>query len=333
MDNNHIRFLMIGVGGMGREHIRKLLAIPNVQIAALADPSTASLHQAEEDFPELAGARKYTDYKEALQDGGLDAAVIVSPHRLHFEQGMDCLQAGLHVLMEKPFVDGADNAEQIIRQAEASGKHLAVSYQRHLLGPYMYMQEAVRSGKLGKMQFVSAYQSQSWLTDQKGTWRQSLALSCGGQLNDSGSHLLDVVLWITGMTPQKVSAVMDTRGTEVDIDSAVTIQFEEGAIASFHVVGSASIKWQEDLSIHGEKGTLLYRNGKLYEAYEGDPSVKEVAEERWPASTDSDQNFVDLLTGRIQEAAAPAASGLSIARVTEAAMVSAAGNGILTPIG
>ncbi|MCM3783188.1 Gfo/Idh/MocA family oxidoreductase [Neobacillus mesonae] len=327
-----IRFLMIGVGGMGREHIRKLLQIPEAEITAIADPSTAAMDKAQEDYPSLQRAAAYTDYKEALTQEKLDAAVIVSPHRLHYEQGMECLKAGLHVLMEKPFVDGAQNAEAIIAQAAASGKHLAVAYQRHLLGPYMYMKQSVHEGKLGRIQFVSAYQAQSWMTDQKGTWRQSLALSCGGQLNDSGSHLLDAVLWITGLKPQHVSAIIDTRETEVDIDSAVTIQFEGGAIGSFHVVGSASIKWQEDLSIHGDRGTILFRNGRLYEAVDGEPEVREVPEGLWPQSSNPDQDFVELLLGRRKQASAPSESGLIIARVTEAAMISSAGSGILTPV-
>ncbi|GAK38730.1 Gfo/Idh/MocA family oxidoreductase [Paenibacillus urinalis] len=327
-----IRFLMIGVGGMGREHIRRILQLPEAEIAALADPSTAALDGAKADFPELEKTAIYTDYKDALAKEKLDAAVIVSPHRMHYEQGMDCLTAGLHVLMEKPFVDGAANAEAIISHAAASGKHLAVAYQRHLLGPYMYMKQSVSHGRLGSIQFVSAYQAQSWMVDQKGTWRQSLALSCGGQLNDSGSHLLDAVLWITGLRPLQVSAVIDTRQTEVDIDSAVTIQFEGGAIGSFHVVGSASIKWQEDLSIHGDQGTLLFRNGRLYEAVDGEPEVREVPPERWPESSNPNHDFVELLLGRIESASAPAESGLYIAKVTEAAMISSAGKGILTPV-
>jgi predicted dehydrogenase len=318
-----ISFLMIGVGGMGREHIRRLLQIPEAEILALADPSAAAIEQVMKRFPELANVSVYTDYREAILQANADAAVIVSPHSMHFEQGIACLDGGLHVLMEKPFVDGSEKAEHIIGHAASVNKHLAVAYQRHLMGPYIYIRDLIRNGELGKINFICAYQAQSWLQGTTGSWRQNPALSCGGQLNDSGSHLLDVVLWVTGLEPESVSAVIDNRGTQVDIDSAVTVRFREGAIATFNIVGSASIGWHEDVSIHGDKGTVLYRNNKIYVAKKGQKDIVEVTDEL-PASSDPNRDFVDLILGRVSEAAAPSSCGLRITRLTEAAWKSAA---------
>jgi predicted dehydrogenase len=318
-----VRFLIIGVGGMGREHIRRLLQVPEAEIVALADPSGASIDQVKDRFPELANVSVYTDYREAISKANIDAAIIVSPHSMHFEQGIACLDGGLHVLMEKPFVDGSENAERLIAHAASVNKHLAVAYQRHLMGPYIYIRDLIRNGELGTINYICAYQAQSWLKGTTGTWRQNPALSCGGQLNDSGSHLLDVVLWVTGLEPESVTAVIDNRGSQVDIDSAVTIRFREGAIATFNVVGSASIGWHEDVSIHGDKGTVLYRNNKIFVAKEGQREIVEVTDEL-PASSDPNRDFVDLILGRVSEAAAPSSCGLRIARVTEAAWKSAA---------
>lgn len=321
-----VRFLMIGVGGMGREHIRRLLQLPESEIVALADPSAAAVEQVKERFPALSHVAVYSDYREAITQANADAAIIVSPHSMHFEQGMACLDGGLHVLMEKPFVAGSDNAETIIAHAAKVNKHLAVAYQRHLMGPYIYIRDLIQSGELGKVNYICAYQAQSWLKGTTGTWRQNPALSCGGQLNDSGSHLLDVVLWVTGLEPESVSAFIDNRGTQVDIDSAVTVRFREGAIATFNVVGSASIGWHEDVSIHCEKGTLLYRNNNIFVAKEGQREPVEVSEDL-PASSDPNRDFVDLILGRVNEAAAPSSCGLRIARLTEAAWKSAANGG------
>ncbi|GAA3410695.1 Gfo/Idh/MocA family protein [Paenibacillus hodogayensis] len=319
-----VKFIMIGVGGMGREHIRRLLQVPEVEIVALADPSEAAVVDTRKRFPELAETDAYTDYREAIAQADADAAIIVSPHSLHFEQGMACLDGGLHVLMEKPFVAGSDNAERLIAHAEKLGKHLAVAYQRHLSGPYRYIHDVVRSGGIGKVNFICAYQAQNWLIPMKGTWRQNPALSCGGQLNDSGSHLLDVVLWATGLEPEAVTAMIDNRGAEVDIDSAVTVRFKGGAIATFNVIGSSNIDWQEDMSIHGEEGTILYRNHKIFVTKNGERRVTEVDESEFPPSGDPSRDFAELVLGRVTEAAAPASCGLAIARLTEAAWQSAA---------
>jgi predicted dehydrogenase len=243
---------------------------------------------------------------------------------MHFEQGMACLDGGLHVLMEKPFVSGSENAERIIAHAESLNKHLAVAYQRHLMGPYIYMRNLIQNGELGNINYICAYQAQRWLQGTIGSWRQNPELSCGGQLNDSGSHLLDVVLWVTGLEPESVSAFIDNRGSQVDIDSALTVRFREGAIATFNVVGSASIGWREDVSIHGDKGTVLYRNSKILVAKEGERNLVEVSEDEFPPSSDPNRDFVDLVLGRVSEAAAPSSCGLRIARLTEADWNSAA---------
>ena len=74
---------------------------------------------------------------------------------------------------------------------------------------------------------------------------------------DTGSHLVAVVLWITGLTPVKVSAFMDKRGKRVDMDAVVNARFRGGALGSLSFIGSAS-RHDERLSIHGDKGTLVF---------------------------------------------------------------------------
>lgn len=318
-----VRILLLGAGGMGRYHLKQLTKQPEVEIAGIVDPAGASIATAFERFPDLAGTPVFGDYRDALQQVKADAAVIVTPHSEHFAQGMACIEAGLHVLMEKPFVSGSDNAARLIEAARENGRHLAVSYQRHLEGPFVYLRDLVRSGELGTIRFVSAYQAQSWLALTGGTWRQDPNLACGGQLNDSGSHLLDIVLWLSGLDPTEIHATIENRGIAVDVDSVVNIRFDGGAIASFNIVGSASISWCEDVSVHGTLGTALYRNGAIAVARAGETKVTPVPAEELPEDSTPDKNFVDLLLGRVPEAAAPPACGLLITRVTEAAMQSA----------
>ncbi|MCL6626940.1 MAG: Gfo/Idh/MocA family oxidoreductase [Alicyclobacillus shizuokensis] len=318
-----VRFLVVGVSGMGQAHIRSLLAVPDAEIVALVDPSPPALQRAQSLSPRLAGVPQFASLRDALASVRADAAVIVTPHSQHFEQGMACLDSGLHVLMEKPFVAGSENARRLIDEAKARRLHIAVSYQRHTEGPYLYLKRLIDEGTLGEIRFVSAYQAQSWLESQRGTWRQNKTLSCGGKLNDSGSHLLDVVLWLTGLEPQAVLARVDNRGTEVDIDSALTVQFAGGAVAVFSIVGSANIAWWEDVSIHGTQGSALYRNGELLVSTGLNQPLTRVDADQLPAESSPDADFVDLVLGRVPAAAAPAECGYRVARLTEAAWQSA----------
>jgi predicted dehydrogenase len=324
---NVVRVLIVGVGGMGREHIEVLKHFEDVRIVGLVDPSHRSIAATRDRFPDLIEVPSFADVGDAVAAVEADAAVIVSPHSLHLDHGLACLDAGLHVLMEKPFVSGAANAELLLERALKKGRRLAVSYQRHLEGPYVYLRDLVRSGALGRILVISAYQAQRWLAGTIGSWRQDPALSCGGQLNDSGSHLLDVVLWITGLQPIEVSATIDNRGTRVDIDSAVSVRFDGGALATFVVAGSvlgseAHDVW-EDISIHGDNGTALYRVGKLLVARDGSRDLIEVPAEHLRPDGDPDRDFIDLIQGRVPEAAAPASCGLAVARLTEAIFQSA----------
>lgn len=320
---DQIRILMVGVGGMGQSHIRNILKLSEAEIVGLVDPSAKSIREAKTYADTLQNVSDFADLEDALEKVDADAAVIVTPHSQHYTQGITCLSHGLHVLMEKPFVAGSENARKIIQHAVSVQKHLVVSYQRHLQGPYIYLRDMIQSGELGEVCFVSAYQAQSWLESQRGTWRQNKELSCGGQLNDSGSHLLDVVLWATGLIPEAVMANIDNRGTEVDIDSALTVRFVGGAMGTFNIVGSATINWWEDVSIHGTKGTALYRNGQIFISKGLNNPLLRVEDDLLPETSTPDANFIDLVLGKIEHAAAPPEFGYRVARLTEAAWESA----------
>lgn len=314
-----VRVLVMGVGGMGRVHIQNLLQVKDAEVVGLVDPAESAIAAAKARFAELSSVPVYTDYRVAFTEAHADAVVIVTPHSQHFEQGMAALDAGLHVLMEKPFVAGSENAKTIIAHAKAMERHLAVGYQRHTEGAYLYLRQLIQSGAIGHLRFITAYQAQRWLEGTRGSWRQDPLLSCGGQLNDSGSHLLDVILWCTDLVPQEVSACIDNRGTGVDIDSAVTVRFQGGAICTWNVVGSATIGWWEDVSFHGDLGTVLYRNGKVYAAIGPRADLSEVDPDEFPRSSTPDQDFVEVLLGKRDAAAAPAECGYMVARLTEAA--------------
>jgi predicted dehydrogenase len=316
--------VLIGVGGIARgRHIPELGEVAEAEIVGMVDPSPGSVQASIASFPYLGDVPTFTDYRQALETLRADAAVISSPHSEHLEHGTACLEAGLHVLMEKPFVVGSANAERLVARARERKLHLAIAYQRHVEGAYRYLHDLVREGELGTIQSIAAYQAQGWLEGTRGQWRQDPAISCGGQLNDSGSHLLDVILWITDLQPESVSAQIDYRGAAVDIDSSLTIRFHGGALASILIAGSASIDWWEDVSIHGDRGTALFRNGQLWVARAGEHTPAAVPAEQIPRSGTLARDFVDLILGRVAEPAAPAEGGIAVARLTEAAWRSA----------
>ncbi len=150
--------------------MRQLLEIPEAKVVALADPSEDSIAKMLEAYPSLAECKIYSDYRQMLDQVELDAVEIHTPHTLHFPQAMDCLQRGLHLLIEKPMVTSVDHAKQLI--AASQGKVVLVSYQRHYQPPFRFVKQKIEKGELGEIQYVAMLLSQNWYMGTKGKWRR-----------------------------------------------------------------------------------------------------------------------------------------------------------------
>jgi predicted dehydrogenase len=310
-------------------HVDQLQEVKAARVAALVDTSEASLKRMVDRHPHLEGLPTFSDYREMLDEVEVDGVVIATPHTLHFEQIMTCLDRGVHVLTEKPMVCSVADAKAVMSKAARKRRVLMISYQRHFFPAFRYARQLIAEGKIGKVTFIAALQAQEWLRGTKGTWRQEPRLSGGGQLNDSASHLIDSMLWVTDLTPQTVYAQIDNRGSKVDILSALTVKFKGGALGSMAVVGDAP-GWWEDITFYGEEGAIYIRDNRLI--------LQDYAATRksgWPKSrtrdvTDKckykgnfDRNFVDSILGK-SEPQTPPIWGLRVIQLTQAAWESAA---------
>ena len=321
-----IRFGMIGTGGIARHHLSQLLPIEGAQVTALCDTSPEQIRLSVERFPALKDAWTTDDYHALLARDDVDAVIVCTPHTQHAQQMLDAVNANKHVLMEKPMVCSVEDAHNVLKRLESYDKVVALAYQRHAMGQFIYIREKIASGEVGPVQFISALQCQGWKRGTKGSWRQDPALSGGGQINDSGSHLLDILLWTTGLTVADVSAFIDNCGTPVDINSALAFRFTNGAQGNISVVGDSVIGWHEDISIWCERGAFLYRNGTL--TFVNEKGVRTTLDgDNLPASHNIDEDFVATIRGE-HDPAAPPLCGLRTIELTEAAWRSAAQNGL-----
>ncbi len=309
-----LRIGFIGAGGIARGHFRRLADNPYAEVVALCDTNPEMIAAMVERNPGAAACAVYEDWRAMLEGEDLDAVQIHTPHTLHFEQAMESLARGLHVLCEKPMVCRVDHAKELLRRIEESGRTFAVSYQRHTQPAFLYVKRTLDSGRLGPLHYVQAFQSQDWWASQKGKWRQEKALSGGGQLNDSGSHLVDILLWTSGLVPEEVFAHIDNVGTEVDILTAASIRFTNGALGALSVVGRAPA-WWEDISWIAANGALLLRNGELYEQNAKGETHKV---NDLPHGSDPDTNWIAAILGEAENLA-PAIAGLRTIQLTEAA--------------
>ncbi|MDD9268169.1 Gfo/Idh/MocA family protein [Paenibacillus sp. GCM10023248] len=306
-----IRIGMIGTGGIAHVHCRQLLELEEADIVAICDTSDPNREKFAGKFG-LDDVEHYTDYQAMLAESELDAVVICSPHTLHFQQATDALNKGLHVLIEKPMTCSSAEAEQLIRTAKQAGKVMQVSYQRHFQPEFLYIRDAIASGQIGKLTSITASLYQEWKQFTTGLWRQVPALSGGGMLMDSGSHIIDVLLWTTGLTPAEVKPNLHLQGAPVEIDSFTSIRFEEGAVAGLNIVGFAPC-WHETYVFCGEDGGIFYDNGKItVRRLRQEPVVPELPAQQ----TNQDKSFIDAILGR-HEVMVPGDFALKVVKFTE----------------
>jgi len=326
-----IRFGAIGCGGAGTDRILQLAKHAlGVQVVAAADVKPERLDNLEKHlgyaFTRYTGPQ---DYRRLIDEAGVDAVGIFTPHIPHYEHVKYALQKGKHVLIEKPMVCGAANAIEITRLLEASGKVGIVHYQRHYEPKFVKARELIQKGAIGEVKTFYVYMAQDWGGRE---WRGEPELSGGGQLNDSGSHYQDILLWMTDLLPRSAEGFADSwhQGgrRKVEIDSMHNVELSNGAMGRVIIVGDILGGFQDDVRIRGTKGDLMfYGNKVLMRPIGGD--IEEVPcalPKGYPISPCD--NFVKLIRGRCRQNRVPFTFGVRVALLTEAMLRSARQGGV-----
>lgn len=243
---------------MGRVHARHLLDNPDVEVVALCDIRRKQLTAYQKEFfaPIKAKPNAYTDYSRMLAKEKLDAVLLVTPHAAHYLQCRNGLEAGLHVLSEKPLVTDVEHARELVALARKRKRLLGIAFQAPVSPEYAYIRDVLGRGEIGKLEIIDAFVAQGWLSLTKGSWRQQPKQSGGGQLYDSGAHLFNGMLWLIDSPVERVFAMVDNCGTPVDINGTVSIRFTNGILASVAVAGNALGPCETGLHLYGSKGMI-----------------------------------------------------------------------------
>ena len=235
-----VRIGILGCGGMAGAHAGRFKANPDCEIVALCDVSEerveAFIKRCLGDYPTKPTI--YTDPATMYAEAKLDGVAIVTPHTLHYEQGVQALEAGVNVLMEKPMVTDSDQAHALAAKVKETGKLLVIGYNTPCTPEFAYLRELIRSEELGKLELISGWLTQNWRKGTKGTWRQEPSLSGGGQMYDSGAHLFNSLVWLVEQPVDQVQAFVDNLDTPVDINGSVNIRFASGTFATIVIGGN-----------------------------------------------------------------------------------------------
>ena len=233
-----IRLGIIGIGGMGTEHAKSILAgkVPEISLTAVADLRPIRLNYAREHFPET--VQRFSDGHELIDSGACDAVLIATPHYLHPEFVMYALAHGVHALSEKPAGVYTRQVREMNEAAAKSDRVFAIMFNQRTNCVYRKLHEMIQSGELGQMKrmnwiITDWYRTQAYY-DAAG-WKATWAGEGGGVLLNQCPHQLDLLQWLCGM-PKSVRAFChEAKWHDIGVEDDVTayLEFENGATGVF----------------------------------------------------------------------------------------------------
>jgi len=200
---------VFGSGFMGRVHTEAIRRLGNVEVVALASLDVSSERRLAEQF---AVKRVESDYRKVLEDPSIDAVHICTPNAQHFPMAMEALQAGKHVVCEKPLAITVEEARTLVAAAAKSGRRDCLN---HNLRAYPLVQQIRRmcqAGELGELLVVQGTYSQDWLLyDTDYNWRVETADGGASRcMADIGSHWFDMAEHVTGQRVTTLCADLQT---------------------------------------------------------------------------------------------------------------------------
>jgi myo-inositol 2-dehydrogenase/D-chiro-inositol 1-dehydrogenase len=250
-----MRIGLVGYGAWGRMHAGAIARIPGLSLVAVMCGSDTSARAATADLP---GVPVYRDLPSLLGDRSVDLVDIVVPNHLHAKMAVAALDAGKHVLLEKPMATMLADAERVVAAAERSGRYLGVGLELHASRQWARVRELIAEGAIGNLRYANFTLFRRPFRPGSGNWRVT-SDRVGSWILEEPIHYIDLLLWYfreRGL-PVELSAdgVPSSLGNGMYDAFTCTLRFADGAYAVFsQCVGGFEHSLM--LEIAGNEGAL-----------------------------------------------------------------------------
>ena len=253
-----MKFLIVGLGSIGRRHLRNLRALGEGDIVLLRS------HRATLPDDELTGFPVETEIATALKNHRLDAVIVANPTSMHLDVAIPAAEAGYHILLEKPISGSLEHVDQLESAAKRSGSRILVGFQFRFHPTLRKAAELMASGELGKVLTFHAHWGEympDWHPWED--YRQTYAAreDLGGGVIRTLTHPLDYARWLAGEVTEVCAISGHISPLEIDTEDVAEIglRFANGAIGGVHV-NYVQRPPVHRLEIVGAKGTLRWDN-------------------------------------------------------------------------
>ena len=257
-----VRMGIIGLGGMGKYHASLLQEekVPRCELTAVCDAAPKQLEGWD-------GIKTFADSRKLIRSGEVDAVLIVTPHYGHTPIGIDALEQGLHVLVEKPISVHKKDCERLIAAHTDKNLVFAAMFQMRTDPHYVRIKKLIDDGELGELQRVNWIVTEWFRTDAyyaASAWRATWKGEGGGVLLNQCPHNLDLLQWMCGM-PARVRAFAGLgKHHDIEAEDDVTAYFEyaNGATGVF-ITSTGEAPGTNRLEIAGDRGKVVAEDGKV----------------------------------------------------------------------
>ena len=234
MTRPRIRFALVGCGRISANHFEALTThADDVELVGVADTDPAALQRA----IERTGAPGFASLTQCLAASPAEVIILATPSGLHASQAIEAMEAGRHVITEKPMATRWEDGQAMVRAAEAAGVRLFVVKQNRHNPTLQLLKRAVTAGRFGRIGLVTV--NVFWSRPQSyydaAPWRGTWALD-GGAFMNQASHYVDMLDWLIGPV-ESVQAYTATLGRKIEAEDTgvLALRWRDGALGSLNV--------------------------------------------------------------------------------------------------
>ena len=256
-----MRFGVVGAGAIGQLRIKALSNAEGCELTAIADLDIARARAA-------APSRDtgvFDDYQQMLESDAIDAVVVSTPPQFHEEMVTHALEAGKHVLCEKPLSNSVNGCRRMIEVSSRTGKVLATGFNMRFYPAFQFMKQTIDSGVIGELDNVRGFAGHVGLSEFKSSWEYDRSIVGGGALMDIGIHMIDLTQYLLGDVVEvfgiATSNIWKLNGSE---DNGYAImRSPEGKIATLHASWSEWKGYRFHIEAYGDKGMVRGSYGPM----------------------------------------------------------------------
>jgi predicted dehydrogenase len=255
-----VRIAVVGVRGLGRSHIRGILENSDVaELVAICDilPDVLKTRGDEFGVPE---DKRYLDFYEMIKVGGFDCVILVTPDQVHAEHAVAALEAGYHVLCEKPLAQSREDIEAIVKASEKSDRKFMTGQVCRKAPGFVKAKELVDSGEIGELFFVESEYAHDYQF-MKPEWRKD-PVNLRYSIIGGGCHAIDLLRWIAG-DPSSVMALANRKvltDWPVDDCTIAIMQFPNNVVGKIFCGIGVKRNYTMRTCLYGTKGTIICDN-------------------------------------------------------------------------